>query len=327
MKVLVTGATGFIGRHLSYALAKLGFDVNALCRRENHPLVIKHPSIKVVTGDIMQPETLSKAVENCRQVYHTAALAKMWSKDKDAFFRVNVEGTENVLLASRDAGVEKIVHTSTCGVIGPTFKYPMTENDPRITGYPIDYERTKYLAELLVQEYVKKGMNVVIVNPSRVYGEGPVTDSNTVGKMVTKYMQGKWHIIPGSGTQVANYVYVGDVVKGHIAAMEKGVAGQRYILGGEDISYNDFFHHIQAVTLKSYSLYHVPQPIIKLYSQFEKIITELTCLSRVLLPEFADRIGYDQKYDSSKAIEKLGYSITPFKEGLEKTIETYHSLN
>ena len=238
-----------------------------------------------------------------------------------------MEGTEKVLLAAKNARIEKIVHTSTCGVIGPTVRFPMTEDDPRITGFPIDYERTKHLAELLVQEYVKQGMNIVIVNPSRVYGEGPVTDSNTVGKMITGYMRGKWRIIPGSGTQVANYVYIGDVIKGHIAAMEKGAAGERYILGGENISFNEFFYHVQKITLKSYSLYDVPQAVIKLYSRLEKIKATLTGLPPFFLPEFADRLGYDQKYDSAKAISQLGYTITSFEEGLRKTIKIYHSLN
>jgi len=325
MKVMVTGATGFIGRKLCRALAQKGKTVHALCRNEHHPLLIPHTNIIPIKGDITDSKSLLHAMQGCEQVYHTAALAKMWSRNKDEFYKVNIEGTKNVLEAAQTAGVHKVVHTSTCGVIGPTHKYPMTESDPRITGFPIAYERTKYLAELLVQEYVQKGMNIVIVSPSRVYGEGPITDSNTVGKVVSGYLKGKWRIIPGDGRQVANYVYVDDVVNGHIAAMEKGITGNRYILGGEDISFEHFFKEVQAISRKKYKLYNIPQRWIKLYSHIEELKTSLTGIPPVLLPEFADRLEYDQRYSSCKAEAQLGYTITPFKQGIANTIHYFQT--
>jgi nucleoside-diphosphate-sugar epimerase len=197
----------------------------------------------------------------------------------------------------------------------------MSESDPRIIGFAIDYERTKYLAELEVREFVKQGMNIVIVSPSRVYGEGPVTESNTVGKMVSAYIRGRWRIVPGDGTQVANYAYIDDVVKGHIAAMEKGKPGTRYILGGEDISFNEFFTQVQHASGKNYRLLHVPQPVIKAYSQMQKFKTTLTGAAPRFLPEFADRLKYHQKYTSFRAVSELGYTITPFNLGIRKTVE------
>lgn len=327
MKVLVTGATGFIGRRLCLALAQQGWQVYALCRNPHHPFLISHPGIIPVKGDITDRNSLEAAMQQCAQVYHTAALAKMWCRDRNDFYRVNVEGTNNVMEIAKQKGVQKIVHTSTCGVIGPTFKSPMTENDPRITGFPIDYERTKYLAELAVNEYVKQGMDIVMVNPSRVYGEGPITGSNTVGKMVSSYLIGKWHIVPGDGSQVSNYVYVNDVVYGHIAAMEKGAAGSRYILGGEDISFDYFFQELQSLSGKTYRLHRVPQKLIRLYSRLEKFKATLTGMPPVFLPEFAERLNFHQKYSSNKAVQELGYTITPFKEGLEKTIRYFQMQN
>jgi nucleoside-diphosphate-sugar epimerase len=326
-RILVTGATGFIGRALCLELAKQGNVVHALCRNPQHPFLIKHPLIIPFKGDITDQQSLLNACKGCGQIYHTAALAKMWNRDKNKFYTVNVEGTRNVLEAARISNAEKIVHTSSCGVIGPTIKYPMNENDPRIMGYPIHYERTKYLAEILIQQYVKKGINIVIVNPSRVYGEGPVTDSNTTGKMITQYLKGKWHIIPGNGEQVANYVYLEDVVNGHFAAMQNGIAGERYILGGEDISFNQFFNQLQSISDKPCKLYNIPQKIIQFYSRLEQLKTTLTGLPPNFLPEFADRLNYDQKYISDKAVEHLGYTITSFDEGLRKTIRYYQSLN
>lgn len=326
MKVLVTGATGFIGRNLSFRLAEMGYQVTALCRNTAHPYLIPHKNIIPKKGDILDRESLAIAMKGCSQVYHTAALAKMWCRDKNDFYAVNVTGTRNVLELAGELAVAKVVYTSTCGVWGPTIKYPMDENDPRIDGFAIDYERTKYLAEIEARVFSAKGLNVVTVNPSRVYGEGPVTDSNTVGKMISGYLKGKWRIIPGKGEQVSNYAYLEDVVNGHMAAMERGAAGNRYILGGEDISFNTFFSTLQQLSGKTFSMLKLPQKLIAAYSRFELLKTTLTGLPPVFLPEFAERLKKDQKYSSRKAIAQLNYSITPFEEGMAKTIHHIKNL-
>jgi dihydroflavonol-4-reductase/farnesol dehydrogenase len=323
MKTLVTGATGFIGRQLCLALAGQGIDVVALCRNVNHPLLIRHKNVTVCGGDVTDKESLQRAMKDCTAAFHTAALARMWCKNTQDFYEVNVKGTTNVLEAAAFAGVQKIVHTSSCGVIGPTHQYPMTESDPRIIGFAINYERTKYLAELEVQKFAKKEMDIVIVSPSRVYGQGPVTESNTVGKMIEAYLKGRWRLLPGDGKQVVNYAYLDDVVNGHIAAMQKGRAGNRYILGGEDISFNAFFGHLQSASGKHYRLLHVPQQLIKLYSHMEKFKTTVTGAAPRFLPEFADRLKYHQKYSSCKAVAELGYKITPFELGMNRTIEYF----
>lgn len=326
MKVLVTGATGFIGRQLTLALANAGYEVKALCRNTDHPYLIRHPNIEPVLGNILYKQTLARAMEGCEQVYHTAAMAKMWCRNPDDYHETNVTGTRNVLEAATKAGVQKLVYTSTCGVWGPTIKHPMTETDPRITGFPIAYERTKYLAELEVQNFVKQGLPIVIVNPSRVYGEGPITDSNTVGKMVSGYLKGRWRFIPGNGEQVANYAFLDDVVAGHIAAMCKGIPGERYILGGHDISFNDFFKTLQEVSGKQLNMIRIPLKLIQFYSLLEWLKTRLTGIPPIFLPEFAERLKYDQKYSSNKAIAQLNYCITPFAEGLGKTVNYLKGL-
>lgn len=319
-KIFVSGASGFIGRKLCFDLAGQGYQVHALCRNIDHPYLLRHENISFFEGDILDIKSLETAMAGCDQVYHTAAMAKMWCKNKDDFYAVNVIGTKNVLQTALKQGVKRVVYTSTCGVWGPTLRHPMTENDPRIMGFPIDYERTKYLAELEVNNFVKNGLDVVTVNPSRVFGEGPVTDSNTVSKMVRGYLKGKWRIIPGNGNNVANYAFLDDVVRGHIAAMQNGETGQRYILGGEDISFNQFFAMLGAISGHHQKMFRVPQKVIKFYSHIEQLKTNLTGLAPVFLPEFADRLLYDQKYSSNKAIKQFGYRITPFAKALERTV-------
>jgi len=327
MKILVTGATGFIGRQLCLTLAQQGHQVIALCRNTSHPYLIPHQNITPVRGDILDTGSLMIAMQGCEQVYHTAAMAKLWCRNPNDFYETNVTGTVNVLEAARLSGVKRIAYTSTCGVWGPTLNHPMTEDDPRVVGFPIAYERTKYLAELEVNKFVKEGMDVVTVNPSRVFGEGPVTDSNSVSKMISGYLKGKWRIIPGDGSQVSNYAYLDDVVEGHVLAMGKGVTGNRYILGGEDRSFNEFFSTLEQVSGKHLGMIRVPQKLIKFYSHIEAFKTKLTGLPPFFLPEFADRILFNQKYSSQKAVTQLGYKITPFTEGMLKTVNYLKTLN
>lgn len=321
MNILVTGATGFIGRQLCLVLAQQGHHVKALCRNINHPYLIDHPNIEPVKGDILHPYSLLTAMQGCKQVYHTAAMAKMWCRNPNDFTETNVTGTRNVLETAKQAGVKRIVYTSTCGVWGPTLKHPITEDDPRVVGFQIAYERTKYFAELEVNKFVKQGMDVVTVNPSRVFGKGPITDSNTVSKMISGYLKGKWRIIPGDGGQISNYAYLDDVVNGHIAAMEKGITGNRYILGGEDKSFNEFFKTLEEISGVHHKMVRLPQKVIKFYSRIEALKTKLTGLAPVFLPEFADRLLLNQKYSSQKAMEQLGYKTTPFTEAMHKTID------
>ncbi|SDE78199.1 dihydroflavonol-4-reductase/farnesol dehydrogenase [Mucilaginibacter pineti] len=282
--------------------------------------------MEAAEGNILYRQSLERAMQGCRQVYHTAALAKMWCRNANDYHETNVTGTRNVLEIAGHTGVEKMVYTSTCGVWGPTVKHPMTEADPRIAGFPIAYERTKYLAELEVNNFVKQGMQVVTVNPSRLYGRGPITDSNTVGKMVSGYLRGRWRFIPGNGQQVANYAFLDDVVAGHIAAMDKGIPGERYILGGEDISFNSFFDTLQQVSGRQLGMMHIPLKAIEIYSRMQWLKTKLTGLPPVFLPEFAERLKYDQKYSSDKAIAQLNYRITPFADGLRKTVVHIKSI-
>lgn len=325
MKALVTGATGFIGKALCEKLAAQGITVHALCRTRQHPLMPRGDNIIPFEGNILDFGSVDTAMKGCEQVYHTAALAKLWSKRTTDFFDVNVTGTRNVLEAAIRNNVSRLVHTSTCGVWGPTLKIPVGENDPRIAGFPIAYERTKYLAELEVKQYANRGLNAVIVNPSRVYGPGPVTESNTVGKIVSAYLKKKWRINPANGKQVSNYAYLDDVVNGHIAAMQKGISGERYILGGEDISYNDFFDSLGKVSGQPLQLINMSAGVIKLYSRLEWLKTTLTGMPPYLLPAFADRLKFDQRYSSQKAIEQLGYHITPFDTAITLTIRHIQS--
>ena len=191
------------------------------------------------------------------EVYHLAAFASVWAKD-DSFSKINIDGTLNILNAAKKKESKKIVVTSTAGVIGPAIDGPVNEDTPRQVDFFTDYESTKYESELKIKEYVANGQHVVIVNPTRVYGPYPLNVSNSVTKLVRQYIAGKWKFIPGDGMSTGNYVYVDDVINGHILAMANGRAGERYLLGGEDATYHELFNAIADISGKKYKLYKMP---------------------------------------------------------------------
>jgi nucleoside-diphosphate-sugar epimerase len=321
MAILITGSTGYIGSLLTTKLAGSGEDIRILVRREPDIPEFRKPNIKTVKGDINDPESLKKAMQGVDRVYHMAAYARLWAKDPNTFRLVNVEGTHNVLTAAEEAGVEKMVYTSTAGVIGPSKGKAMTENDPRITGFFNLYEETKTEAEKLVQEFVAKGLNVTIVNPARVYGPGLDTGSNPVTKIVELYMKRKWHVIPVQGEDIGSYCHVDDVVEGHISAMEKGGMGERYIFGGVNASFNELIAAIRKHSGVNKILFNLPFPMMMAASHGFKIWSTLTGNAPMITPDWVKRYIYNWELDSSKAVREIGYKIRPLDEGIKHTVE------
>jgi farnesol dehydrogenase len=162
---------------------------------------------------------------------------------------------------------------------------------------------------------------VVIVNPPRLYGPGLLNKSNSVTILIKKYLKGTWRIIPGTGNAIGNYVFIDDVVNGHILAMKNGISGERYILGGENISFNGFFNSLSKVSGKKYMLFHLPFPVILAISKIEFFLAEKFGKKPLITPPWAKRYLQNRPVSSKKAIAHLKYSITPLNEGIRKTIE------
>lgn len=317
MKIFITGASGFIGSHLLQKLLDDGHTVNALYR--SIPAGNLPRNLHCFKGDIMDADSIAKAMTDCDIVYHTAALAKLWSKNKEEFYSINVQGTVNVLEAAVNCGIRKLVFTSSCGVLGPSLHKPMTENDPRIISFRLDYERSKHMAEIACREYAARGLNVVIVNPTRVYGSSNNT-VNGIDKMIQQYMCGKWYFIPGNGKTIGNYAYVNDVVNGHILAMQKGNSGERYILGGENLDYLQLFDKIRTVTGAQYRLLKCPITLVKIIGYLQLINHTISGTPPTLTPSMADRLRYDAIMSCEKSCKQLGYTITPFETALAESL-------
>ncbi len=197
MKIFITGATGFIGTVLALKLAERGDTVHALYRSVGKTKVLEHDNIRLFKGDITDVNSLREAMSGCDQVYHVAASTAIWAKDSSWIETLNVTATDNILKLALELGIDKMVFTSTAGVFGPSMNGEVTEDTRRSIDYFFDYERTKAKAEDLVRAYVKKGLNAVIVNPTRVYGPGPLTKNNGVTIMIKSFSDGKWRIILG----------------------------------------------------------------------------------------------------------------------------------
>ncbi len=322
MKFFITGATGYIGQRLAITLAEAGHTVAALVRSPEKAKDISHPNITLVAGTLEDTEALEKGTTGCYGVFHLAAFARVWAPDPFTYDRVNVEGTENVLKAAIKSNVKRVVFTSTAGVFGPSGAGPVNEKTEREEPFFNEYEETKRTAELLCQEYVRKGLlEVMIVNPSRVYGPGLGSESNAVTRMIRMYIHGSWRWIPGDGTGIGNYVHVDDVVQGHLLACEKGQPGEIYLLGGENATYTDFFMMLQRISGIRKRFIHLPINVMLLASSLMVAWSKLSRKPPLITPKWVRKYLYNWEVSSDKAVNELGYSITPLEEGIAQTIE------
>ncbi|MBL0129825.1 MAG: NAD-dependent epimerase/dehydratase family protein [Chitinophagaceae bacterium] len=251
-----------------------------MVRDIHSPNIPKHANIKVFKGDITEPETINNAIA-VERVFHAAGYTKLSAKNPSVFFKVNVEGTRNILEASLKHGVKKLVYTSSGAVFGPSLKTPLCENDPRIVSFESDYDLTKHLAENLIRDFNYKGLYGVIVNPSRVFGPGLNSYSNAINRFISWILFKKLVIVPAIGKVESNYTFIDDVINGHLLAMEKGLAGERYIIGGENISFNELVFTVLSISGQKGNLIKVPIAIMKIAGSL-----------KILQQNLADRNGF-----------------------------------
>lgn len=322
MKAFITGATGYIGQQLSMKLAKQNFIVHALVRDLDSDKVPKHNNIIPFKGDICNLDSIQKAITNCDYVFHTAAFTDLKCSKIDNFYRTNVVGTINVLQASLDENIKKVVYTSSLSVFGPALYHtPITEDQPRLVSYSNDYELTKKMSEEEVLKFVKKGLDCTILNVTRVYGPGLKTFSNGVNTIITKIMRDKTLYVPSKLKVEANYVYIDDVVNAQLLAAEKGVNGENYIIGGENIDYDGLFKKIKTLTKSNISIIKVNYNFIKIAIGIISNLNSLLGFSSPLTPKVLESLFTNRPATSKKAISSLNYKITPLHRGLDQTIK------
>jgi nucleoside-diphosphate-sugar epimerase len=321
MRVFVSGATGFIGSRLVEKLAGDGVTVHALYRSESKSGLIKKPGVVLFKGDILDKQSVLAAMKGCDQAYHVAAFAGVWARDPSLIFRLNVEGSMNVVSAAEEHGVGRIVITSTAGVLGPAVEEAVHESSPAPSSFFTAYEESKFMLEQALAQRSEKIPEVVIVNPTRVYGPGLLSESNGVTRMIGRYVAGNWRLIPGNGNSSGNYVFVEDVVEGHLLAMSKGAAGERYVLGGENITYNQLFSLVRQISGKKFRLVHIPLWLMLTVAGLMKLITRITGIPPMIVPGLVKKFNHNWIVSSDKAIRELQYHPLDARAGIEKTLD------
>ena len=330
--VFLTGATGFIGSKLVEILLERGFHVRALSRQDmqsaslDRNAMLKriqtNPNFHFVQGNITDVESLRRGMEGCNYVFHLAAYAKNWAADPAVYTQMNVDAARNVFQIASEFQVEKIVWTSTVVTFGPTKSGEIRDENssPRLLDtYFTEYERTKAIAEQEALCWAKDGLPLVIVNPTRVYGPGRLSEGNAVTQLVIDYARGKSPFLPNRGVNIGNYGFVDDIALGHLLAMEKGRIGERYILGGENVSLREFFELLDKVTGKK----HWKLSLLKigpiLFSWIQEKRARFFGIYPRITPGWVRTFLVDWAYSCEKAKRELGYAPIPLRQGLEIT--------
>jgi dihydroflavonol-4-reductase len=323
MKVLVTGASGFVGGAVARTLVQAGIDVRVLARPGSDPQNYARLNVETVEGELRDPNSLRRALTGCRQLYHVAAHYALWAKDPAIFYDVNVTGTRTLLEIARDVGTERIVYCSTIGAIGlPPGGGLGTEDTPvsldQMAGH---YKRSKYLAEQEVLKLAREGLPVVIVNPSAPVGAGDVRPTPT-GQVIVDFMKGRMPAYIETGM---NIVDVDDVATGHLLAMQKGRIGERYILGTKNLMLREVFEILSRLTGVKAPSIKLPRLAILPLAYLNELIANLTGQPPRIPLEGVKMAKYKMHYDCSKAIKELGIPQTPPEVALEKAVRWFTS--
>jgi len=322
MKAFVTGGTGFVGSAVIRKLLAAGYQVKALVRPGTNTRMLDGLSVERVIGDLSDTAALQQAMTGCEWVFHVAALYAYWGYTWDEFYQSNVEGTRRVLEAVARSGVRHVVHTSSIASLGiPRNGTPGTEETPvTLKDMLSDYKRSKYLAEEVVREFVAQGLPVVTVNPAAPVGVGDHKPTQT-GKMIVDFLNGK---IPAYVDTGLTMVDVDDVANGHLLAMEKGKVGERYILGGENLSLKQVLDLLSEISGRPEVRVRIPRAVALGWAYVDTGLARLNPIHIPAATPAAVRVSRNKEYFSSaKAILELGYSFIPARKALRKAVEWY----
>jgi len=315
---LITGATGFVGWHVARKLLERGQRVRALVR--DRARVRELNGIEVVAGDLRNPESVAEAVSGCGVVFHVAADYKLWTREPREMFRSNVDGTRNLLHAAQNAGVERFVYTSTVGCIGLPPEGLGDEDTPaRLEEMTGPYKRSKFLAERVALEFAGDGFPVVIVNPTAPVGDHDVKPTPT-GKILVDFLRGT---MPGFLDTGLNIVDVADVAEGHLRACDQGRTGERYILGGENMTLEQILGTLARIAGKKAPTLRIPYAVAYAAGLASTAWAGVTG-AQPLAPLDGVRMARKKMWvRHDKAARELGYEPGPAAGALERAVEWF----
>lgn len=324
MKVLVTGATGFVGSAVLRRLASAGGEVRVLARPSSDRRNLEGVDCEVVEGDLSDPGSLRPAVAGCEALYHVAADYRLWVPNPESLHRVNVEGTVALLRVATEAGVSRIVYTSSVATLGLTGdRTPSDETTPSSLDKMVgQYKRSKYLAEDAVRRLIEKdGYPVVIVNPSAPIGPRDIKPTPT-GRMILDAAAGRMPAYVDTGL---NVVHVDDVAEGHLLAFEKGEVGERYILGGEDMTLQDIFAVVADRTGRRPPRVKLPHNLVMPVAYCMEAAARVTGKEPRVTTDGVRMARKHMYFSHEKARRALGYRPRPAAQAIRDAIEWFES--
>jgi len=323
MKVLLTGATSYVGHHLALKLASENFLVCALVKNPDSNDIPMHKNIVVLQGDICDYASVEKGMKGCNYVFHTEEYSNLKNKRIDDFLKYNVIGTENILKASLQYNIKRVIYTSTLSVFGPSYKeVPITENQPRLITFANDFELTKTMSEESVLKYTKMGLSCTILNISTVYGPPINSLSNALNLRIKKIVKASIKIVPSQHDSITNYVFIDDVVNANILALNTSNKYERYIIGGENLSNVIFYETIKDFAKSKVKIIKINHAFFKMYFKCIDFFNNLFGSSTGIYLKVTDLNFMNSLCSSNKAVEELGHKITPITIGLEQTINS-----
>jgi len=322
LKAFVTGATGFVGSHVARVLAEQGAELRLLVRSSSNPRNIQELKAERVVGDLCDPASLEKAMAGCDVVFHVAADYRLWIRDPDRMYRANVEGTRAILDAARKNRVRRVVYTSSVATMGFTSNgHPADENSPVSLDNMIGhYKRSKFMAEELAIAAGRGGMDVVVVNPTTPVGEQDIKPTPT-GRIVVDFLKKKFPAYVDTGL---NLVDVDECARGHVAALEKGTSGERYILGGENLTLKQILDKLAAITGLPSPRVRVPYLMALATGVVDEVVTGRILKREPRATIDAVRMGRKKMFVSSaKAERELGWKTVPVDDALRRAVEWF----
>jgi dihydroflavonol-4-reductase len=324
MLAFVTGATGFVGSHVARALGERGADLRFLVRSSSDLRNILELKAERVTGDLRNPASLKRAVAGCDVVFHVAADYRLWVRDPDEMYRSNVEGTRGILQAARETGVRRVVYTSSVATMGFTSSGDVAdERSPVCLANMIGhYKRSKFMAEQVAIEAGKSGMDVVVVNPTTPVGERDIKPTPT-GRIVVDFLKKKFPAYVDTGL---NLVDVAECARGHVAALEKGRSGERYILGGENLTLKQILDKLAVITGLPSPKIRVPYVVALATGAVDQVVTGYIRKREPRATIDAVRMGRKKMFvSSSKAERELGWQTVPVDGALRRAVEWFQA--
>ncbi len=324
MLAFITGATGFLGSHVARVLAEHGADLRLLVRQNSNLKNVQNLKADLVTGDLRDPASLEKGISGCDVVFHVAADYRLWVRDPGEMYRSNVEGTRAMLEAARKNNVRRVVYTSSVATMGFTSNgQPADEESPVSLDNMIGpYKRSKFMAEQVAIEAARGGQDVVIVNPSTPVGEGDIKPTPS-GRIVVDFLKKKFPAYVDTGL---NLVDATECARGHIAALEKGRSGERYILGGENLTLKQILDKLAAITGLPAPRVRVPYIMALATGVVDEIVTGRIRGREPRATIDAVRMGRKKMFVSSaKAERELGWKCVPVDDALGRAVEWFRA--